>query len=298
MGSQMGFGMASALAADLAAHNRIRFTPALPDETWRERLEAEHQIALREIEWVEACRAGVRERAAAAPREAEAFIRWFEDLKSDGPGQNDALFPWLETQATHEQLRWFVFQEVAGEAGFEDLLSLTQVRIETRAKLEMARNYWDEMGRGKEGGMHGPMLSLSAAELRIHELGASYEDAAVELANLMSAMALHRRYAYHSIGALGVIELTAPTRVGRVYAGLRRVGVTADGGRYFLLHSTLDVKHSAAWNAEVLAPLVSEGPDRATALAEGALMRLEAGRRCFEAYRAHFEREGATFSAS
>lgn len=288
--------MLTDLADQLAAHNRVRFSPSLPDnEDWRAQLDHAHRIAASEIEWVEECRARVKERASEAPATAREFVAWFEELKNGGPGQNDPLFAWLENDATREQLRWFVFQEVAGEAGFEDLLAITQVRIGGRAKLEMARNYWDEMGRGHAGGMHGPMLSVSAAEMQINELGAQYETAAVELANLMSAMAHHRRYAYHSIGALGVIELTAPTRVGRVYAGLKRVGVSADGGRYFLLHSTLDVKHSAAWNAEVLIPLVEESPQLATALAEGALMRLEAGKRCFEAYRSHFAKEGAQF---
>ncbi len=283
----------SELAHELAAHNRLRFTPALPDDSWRQHLTDAYEMAVREIEWVEALRAQVRPRAADVPREREAFVRWFEELKDNGPGQNDPLHAWLEEHASHEQLRWFVFQEVAGEAGFEDLLSITQVRIEQRAKLEMARNYWDEMGRGKAGGMHGPMLSDSARELEIDSLpNARYEAASLDLANVMSAMAHHRRYAYHSIGALGVIELTAPTRVGRVYAGLRRVGVSAEGGRYFLLHSTLDVKHSAAWNAEVLAPLVAEDPKRAVALAEGALLRLEAGKRCFEAYRAFYATQG------
>jgi hypothetical protein len=30
-----------------------------------------------------------------------------------------------------------------------------------RPKLEMARNFWDEMGRGREKGMHCPMPSGS-----------------------------------------------------------------------------------------------------------------------------------------
>jgi hypothetical protein len=47
----------------------------------------------------------------------------------------------------------------------------------------------------------------------------------------------------------------------------------------------LDVKHSEAWNAEAIAPLVAEDPRRATALAEGALIRLKCGARCFERYR-------------
>src|ERR1044071_199244 len=48
------------------------------------------------------------------------------------------------------------------EAGFEDLLAMTQVKMPVQAKLEMARNFWDEMGRGSEKGMHGPMLERLA----------------------------------------------------------------------------------------------------------------------------------------
>ena len=55
-------------------------------------------------------------------------------------------------------MRWFLTQEAAGEAGFDDLVAYTQVKLPARAKLELARNYWDEMGRGNAKGMHGPML--------------------------------------------------------------------------------------------------------------------------------------------
>ena len=57
-------------------------------------------------------------------------------------------------------------QEVAGEAGFDDLLALTQIKMSERAKLEMARNFWDEMGRGASKGMHGPMLERLAQSSR------------------------------------------------------------------------------------------------------------------------------------
>ena len=101
----------------------------------------------------------------------------------------------------------------------------------------------------------------------------------------MIALAMNRRYTYHSIGALGVIELTAPGRAAYVNAGLKRLGVDGAARRYFALHATLDVKHSEAWNREALRPLVAAKPEVAVAIAEGALMRLTAGARCFERYR-------------
>jgi hypothetical protein len=105
------------------------------------------------------------------------------------------------------------------------------------------------------------------------------------LSNLMSALAANRRYAYHAVGALGVIELTAPGRAACVNAGLKRLGIGGEVRQYFALHATLDVKHSEAWNLNVLRPLVEERPVVATAIAEGALLRLTAGARCFERYR-------------
>lgn len=213
-------------------------------------------------------------------------MEWFQELRNTGPGQNDPLFPWLAECATLDQMKYFLRQEVAGEAGFEDLTALTQLKMPTRIKLELARNYWDEMGRGDEKRMHGPMLSLLSEELGIKR-GAKevLVTETVALANLMIGMATNRRYAYHSLGALGVIEMTAPDRAKHVYQGLKRLGVSQGAQRYFLLHSTLDIKHSQAWNKEVIEPLVKENPTLGTWIAEGAFMRLNAGARCFERYR-------------
>jgi hypothetical protein len=78
------------------------------------------------------------------------------------------------------------------------------------------------------------------------------------LGNLMIALATNRHYAYQSIGALGVIELTAPGRAAKVNAGMKRHGIGGGVRRYFALHATLDIRHSQAWNREVLRPLVDE----------------------------------------
>lgn len=272
----------------LTAFNAVRFTPAFADGDWRADLARFVEGATLEGEYLDREREGVRARAAEAPTDADGFVRWYEDLQETGPGQNDPLFPWLAETATMDEMKWFLTQEVAGEAGFDDLTALTQVRLSQRAKLELARNYWDEMGRGNPKGMHGPLLDSLAHKLGLEPRVETTVLEALSLANTMAGLAANRRFAYHSVGALGVIEMTAPNRAAAVAKGLKRLGVRTRDRQYFALHSILDVKHSLAWNAEAIGPLVAENPRTATAIAEGALMRLECGRRCFERYRREF----------
>lgn len=270
----------------LAHWNRERMAPQFVDADWQKTLERDTRMLRLEGGFVEELRADVLDRAAAAPTDPESFVAWFEDLKQTGPGQGDSLFPWLAEEATRDQLRWFFEQEAAGEAGFDDLVAYTQVKLPVQAKLELARNYWDEMGRGNAKGMHGPMLDALVETMEVDPCIETTVWESLALANAMTAMATSRRYAWHSVGALGVIELTAPGRSALVAKGLRRIGLNDRERRYFDLHAVLDVKHSEDWNREALIPLVAEDPRRATAIAEGALIRLTCGALCFERYRA------------
>jgi hypothetical protein len=273
----------------LAALNRLRLTPKLPDEA--DPVDMAASLA-EEAAFLNAARRRVAVAASAAPTGAKDFVHWFERLALGGPGQGDPLFSWLATECSLSQMRWFLAQEVAGEAGFDDLTAMTLVGMPVRPKLELARNFWDEMGRGGPRGMHGPMLQALAKHLDLDLPRDAVVWQALALANTMTGLAATRHYAFHSVGALGVVELTAPGRAAQVAAGLRRLGVPGKFRHYFALHAVLDVKHSATWNAEVIAPLVAEDPRRATAIAEGALMRLECGAACFVRYRAEFGFQG------
>jgi hypothetical protein len=219
------------------------------------------------------------------PHDAEKFRAWFEDLKKTGPGQGDFLFPWLAAKADLDQMRWFLTQEAAGEAGFDDLVAMTQVKLPPQPKLELARNYWDEMGQGNSTAVHGLLLSRVSIRLDLQPAIGTTLWESLALANLMTALAANRRYAYLSVGALGVVEMTAPGRVSQVNEGLKRLGVSGEVRQYFALHATLDVRHSEAWNREVILPLIHQDPRIARLIAEGALLRLSFGARCYERYR-------------
>lgn len=270
----------------LAIWNRDRLSPQFPSDEWQGIVDRDARMQRLEIAFLEELRHAIMDRAALVPTDADGFIAWFEGLQTDGPGQNDALFPWLAEAASRDELRWFFEQEAAGEAGFDDLVAMTQVKLPTRPKLELARNYWDEMGRGNVLGMHGPMLDALVQTLGVEPRIETTVWESLALANAMTAMASNRLYAWHSVGALGVIELTAPGRSACVAKGLRRIGLSDRERRYFDLHAVLDVKHSADWNREALRPAIEEDPRRATAIAEGALIRLACGARCFDRYRA------------
>jgi hypothetical protein len=271
----------------LAHWNRQRLEPGFPTGDWERVFERDVKMQRLEGGFIEELRAEIAQEAAAAPTDVEGFIAWFEELKATGPGQGDPLFPWLAEVADKDQLRWFFEQEAAGEAGFDDLVAMTQVKLPTEPKLELARNYWDEMGHGSAKGMHGPMLDALVETLLVEPVIENTVWESLSLANAMTAMAANRRYAWHSLGALGVVELTAPGRSAHVADGLKRVGLSPKEARYFSVHAVLDVKHSIEWNKNAIRPAVEEDPRRATAMAEGALIRLKCGARCFDAYRGH-----------
>ncbi len=260
------------LTMDLARYNQLRLEPGVAVDPHPE-----------ELAYIEAIREIVKPELPVFG-DAKSTFAWYENLLRNGPGQNDALFHWLARKATLPQMKWFLGQEAAGEAGFGDLTAMTQVRMPLRAKLEMARNYWDEMGNGREVAVHDKLLRDLAIKLKIkHDIETTVPEA-LQLANILTALACHRRYAYLAVGALGGIEMTAPDRVGMVNKGLQRLGVSKKDRTYFALHATLDIKHSREWNREVIAPLT----DHMAEVAEGAYLRLWAGAKCFDRYRLEF----------
>lgn len=270
----------------LSRWNHRRLQPGVPHADWAADAQEDAEMILVEGAWIERLRQEAEPWLADLPENPAEFVDWFEALQGRGPGENDPLFPWLAEDCDFEQMRWFLQQEVAGEAGFEDLVAMAQVKMPDRPKLELARNYWDEMGRGNMGGMHGPMLGKLADHLRLTPTIEDTVAPSLALGNVLVAFSTTRRYAYHALGALGVVELTAPWRAGHVASGLKRLGVGPER-KYYALHATLDVEHSRAWNDEVLTPLTQDRPECIRSLAEGAVIRMMAGAACFDAYREH-----------
>ena len=268
----------------LALFNRVRIAISTPEDDWQDALSTEVAFRQAETRYLEQKRHAVMGMLPSERFDQTQFLAWFASLEHIGPGQQHFLFDWLASEATLDEMRWFLRQEAAGEAGFEDLLAYTQVKLPARAKLECARNFWDEMGHGKQGAMHGDMLEKMVLGLDLQPTIDTTVWESLALGNTMLGLASSRRYAYHAIGALGIIELTAPRRVKKIATGMRRLGIDARLRAYFELHAALDVSHARAWSAEVIRPLIEADKRCARWIAEGALMRLACGAQCYERY--------------
>ncbi|WP_039912866.1 iron-containing redox enzyme family protein [Cellvibrio mixtus] len=268
----------------LANFNRLRTAIGIPSADWEAAERDSLNMRILEGRFLEGLRTSIAPLTTDAPQNPDHFITWFESLQEWGPGQYHPLFDWLANRASADQLKWFLTQEAAGEAGFEDLVAYTQVKLPAQVKLECARNYWDEMGRGKYKAMHGPLLESMVKELGLTPTIDTTVWESLALANTMLGLATSRRHTYHSLGALGVIELTAPWRAAKVSLAMQRLNFPRRSRRYFDLHAKIDVLHAREWINEIIKPLISANPGCAIFIAEGALMRLRCGELCFDRY--------------
>ena len=102
------------LHAQLSRFNSGRLAPGHICPDWLSDIKTDHDVRVDEGHFVEAEREAIRHAAHDGPEEPGAFVRWFEGLRTSGPGQGDPLFPWLARTATLDQMRWFLTQEAVG----------------------------------------------------------------------------------------------------------------------------------------------------------------------------------------
>jgi len=270
----------------LASSHRQRLSPRRTAGDFDAELEQEASIRRLERRFVEAERAATKAEARGVPTDPAGFADWFASLNATGAGQNDALLPWLAEHAQSEQLSWFL-EESSHEIHFADLVALTQVNMPSGPKLELVRNLWDETARHHTSQEYRSIPSGFVRPPKPAIETIAWESLA--LGNLMVALATARHYAFQSLGALAVIELTAPAQTSFVRAGLERVFLRdARAEQYLSSRANFDALHATAWLQQVLQPLVASDATLATVIAEGALLRLNAQARCFERYRREF----------
>lgn len=272
----------------LAEFNRLRLKPSFDVVDWQQQLRQDTEMRVLEGHFIESERVQVQEAASKVPTQPREFAGWLESLRAASAAQSEPLFQWLAQHATRTDVSWLLAQELSGEDNLEDLLALTQVSRPWRAKIEMARNYWDEMGQGSATATSARLLEELKYELHMESTEPPVWETLAR-SNLMLGLATNRRYGFQVLGALALVELNAGPCAALLNAGLKRLGFSSATCAYFGMRETLSPLRAHSWNEGVLLPYVAQDARTAAAIAEGALMRLVAEARCVQRYQSELK---------
>ncbi|HEX5586484.1 MAG TPA: iron-containing redox enzyme family protein [Acidimicrobiia bacterium] len=209
---------------------------------------------------------------------AESFRRLARDDVA-GP-----VYEWLAADADRDELIEFISLEGGPDADFDDLVALCQIGLVGLPKLTLARNYWDEMGRGELSSVHTELHRDMVRALRLRAVPVDeLPTQALERKALNGYLATNRALQPELLGSLGLIECQAGPRCRKVAAGMRRLGLPAGALPFYEEHATADPRHGKDWVAQAIVPLVDERPEWGPRIRRGAQWRATVNRDFFVA---------------
>jgi hypothetical protein len=211
------------------------------------------------------------------PQTAQEFARWYSRLHREHRHAVAPFFEFLANDASLEQLSFYISMEEQVDGRFDDVIALSQMGMTGDMKLALAENYWDEMGLGQQEEMHTVLFGQSAAWLRQHlggmDVASLVPAAALKNGNLLLMYALRRSYAPRLLGALAILEHTAPYRFAKTVKGLRRHQVPESVIYYHDMHIGIDANHGKQLFNRVLLPLADSSVEAIREICIGCLIR-------------------------
>jgi hypothetical protein len=184
------------------------------------------------------------------------------------------IYKWLAGSASWDETVTFLALEGGPDAGFDDLVAACQIGLTGRTKLELATNYWDEMGNGDLDAVHTTLHQDLAAAIDLPDLPVSgLPTSALERAALGGLLATNRWLQPEALGALGLIELQAGPRCRLVLQGFARCGAPAAAYPFYQVHAEVDPRHGQDWLDNAITPLVTELPEWGPRIVRGASWR-------------------------
>ncbi len=237
---------------------------------------------------------------AALPQRAEDFEPWYRMRFRDQVAAAESLFEDLTHHASLEELSVYVLYEEQVDGRFDDVIAMAQMGLKGAAKVALAANYWDEMGEGDATKMHTRLFCESVEYFRKaisdtcfgHLVQPTTE--ALANGNLLLMLSLRRNHCVKLMGALTLLEHSAPRRFARVVQGMRRLGVPEDVIYYHEMHVKIDAKHGDDLLNQVVLPMLRERPDLTAEVAAGVQLRLQVANRYYAMLTDVFEYARAT----
>lgn len=202
------------------------------------------------------------------------------------------IFAYLRDDATYAQLRDFVKQETPFDIHFGDILLKMMPGLYGPLKMELCKNFWDEMGGGEDARVHRTLRLNMMAAIDLtsdHHLNHVQEYCTEELrlVNMYFDAVHDRKKLAQAIGMMLATELMVPGRIDYQLEGWRRVGVSDRALTYLIEHTSVDVEHAHGWMENVVLPMLRDNPDTMKDIVFGVQRRLvNAGAVCDRMYAA------------
>jgi len=197
-----------------------------------------------------------------------------------------AAYKWLGREASWDEVVEFLALEGGPDGGFDDLVAACQIGLAGSAKLELGKNYWDEMGNGDPDAVHTVLHERMAAAIGMPHIDrADQPIEALERAALGGLLATNRWLQPEMLGALGLIELQAGPRCRLVLQAFDRLGAPADAYPFYVEHAQVDPIHGKDWMDKAIVPTVTERPQWGPRILKGAWWRSSVNLAFFEALR-------------
>jgi hypothetical protein len=185
-----------------------------------------------------------------------------------------AVYKWLARSADWDEVVRFLAIEGGPDAGFDDLVAACQIGLTGAPKMELAVNYWDEMGNGDPAAVHTTLHDQLVEAIDMPRLPLTQQPvSALARAALGGLLATNRWLQPEMLGALGLIELQAGPRCRLVLQALERWGAPAAAYPFYEVHAEVDPRHGKDWLDKALVPTVTSQPEWGARILRGATWR-------------------------
>ena len=184
------------------------------------------------------------------------------------------VYKWLAREASWAEVVTFLALEGGPDAGFDDLVAACQVGLFGSAKMELATNYWDEMGDGDPDAVHTTLHDRLVAAIDMPRIPLAEQPVpALARAAFGGLLATNRWLQPEMLGALGLIELQAGPRCRLVLQAFDRCGAPAAAYPFYEVHADVDPRHGKDWLDKAIIPTVADRPEWGARIVRGALWR-------------------------
>jgi len=185
-----------------------------------------------------------------------------------------AVYKWLARDADWDDVVRFLALEGGPDAGFDDLVAACQIGLTGAPKMELAVNYWDEMGNGDPAAVHTTLHDQLVTAIEMPRIPVTEQPvSALARTAFGGLLATNRWLQPEMLGALGLIELQAGPRCRLVLNAFDRCHAPAAAYPFYEVHAEVDPRHGRDWLDKAIVPTVTAHPEWGARILRGAAWR-------------------------